>query len=173
MVSETDSRFARRALDLLLALLILALGMLLLAVAQARLRQIGEDALARTLVAAWLAARAEEWAASPYGSPFNFPSEQLPALIAEAGLRAARPLFALYHRVCLELSCRERASFRAVAADEARRWGELPQWEEAVFGLEVELPSGRKEQLAVRLHRSPLTVGAAKRVASAAILRSE
>lgn len=173
MASEPSRRLTMRAADLLLTLVLVALGLLLVAAAQALLRRMAEDALARTLVSTWLAARAEEWVASPYGSPIVVSPARLAELIDEARLGAARPIFALRHRVCLEVACPGADGFREVDAARALLLRQLPQWEEAEFALDVELPSGRRERLGIRLRRSPLTAGATERVAPAALLPSE
>lgn len=173
MATEPRPRLSMRAVDLLVALVLLALGLMLVAAAQARLRQMAEDALARTLASLWLAGRVEEWAASPYGSPLPDSSKRLPGLVAEAGLGSARASFRLRYRVCLEHSCAGTDSFREVERTEALRGLGRPQWEEADFALELTLPSGRIERLAVRLRRSPLTAAAALRVASPAVQGSE
>jgi hypothetical protein len=163
---EASARPSARAIDLLVSLVLLALGLMLMAAAQARLRQMAEDALARTLASIWLAARVEEWAASPYGSPLPQAAERLERLIAEAGLKAARTDFRLSYRVCLEPSCAAVDAFLEFDRGSALRWQDRPQWEEADFVLELELPSGRSERLAARLRRSPLSAGVALQVAS-------
>ncbi len=173
MASEPSERLTMRAADLLLTLVLVALGLLLVAAVQALLRRMAEDALARSLVSTWLAARAEEWVASPYGSPIAPSPQRLAELISEAGLKSARPVFALRHRVCLEVACPGADAFREVDAATALLLRQLPQWEEAEFALEVELPSGLRERLGARLRRSPLTAGATERVASATLLPSE